>query len=169
MGSIWHPLSSTVNPIVTATLQNRTLPSTEHRIERKRFTTGTSGDFVEWSFRGCLFDSMPTAHIIDKQRPGRMCVYGILPHTSENNIAFFRVRQVFHAFNVTLYRSITRSMASKTMTRPPIDTTVPYFVIRSTAESTDTSSSSTKMYIHVFRSCLAWLFRMSTMRLAEQV
>ena len=83
MGSIWHPLSSTVNPIVTATLQNRTLPSTEHRTERKRFTTGTSGDFVEWSFRGCLFDSMPTAHIIDKQRPGRMCVRDFSSYTGK--------------------------------------------------------------------------------------
>lgn len=168
MGSIWHPLSSTVNPIVTATPQNRTLPSTEHRTERKRFTTGTSGDFVEWSSGAVC--SIQCLQLISSTNSGpEGCVYGILPHTPENNIAFFRVCQVFHAFSVTLYRSITCSVASKTMTRPPIDTTVPYFVIRSAAESTDTSSSSTKMYIHVFRSCLAWLFRMSTMRLAEQV
>lgn len=72
MGSIWHPLSSTVNPIVTATLQSRTLPSMEHRIERKRFTTDTS----VWlkGFPGAVCSTQRPHH---RQIATREDVYGV--------------------------------------------------------------------------------------------
>lgn len=72
MGSIWHPLSSTVNPIVTATLQSRTLPSMEHRIERKRFTTDTS----VWlkGFPGAVCSTQRPHH---RQIAAREDVYGV--------------------------------------------------------------------------------------------
>ena len=72
MGSIWHPLSSTVNPIVTATLQSRTLPSMEHRTERKRFTTDTS----VWlkGFPGAVCSTQRPHH---RQTAARENVYGV--------------------------------------------------------------------------------------------
>lgn len=93
MGSIWHPLSSTVNPIVTATLQSRTLPSMEHRIERKRFTTDTS----VWlkGFPGAVCSTQRPHH---RQIATREDVYGIFSHAQEDNIAFFVVRQRYSGF-----------------------------------------------------------------------
>lgn len=72
MGSIWHPLSSTVNPIVTATLQSRTLPSMEHRTERKRFTTDTSVWLKDLPSAVC---SIQRSHY--RQTTAREDVYGV--------------------------------------------------------------------------------------------
>lgn len=93
MGSIWHPLSSTVNPIVTATLQSRTLPSMEHRTERKRFTTDTSVWLKDLPSAVC---STQRSHHRQTAAPGG-CVWDF-SYTQEDNIAFFVVRQRYSGF-----------------------------------------------------------------------